>query len=65
MEPRRVPFDEDVHPWQTSHPVLADDRRLRGDLGVGPDQPEPDAALRETVEWLWDHREEILADEAR
>ena len=21
-------------------------------------------ALRETVEWLWEHREEILADEA-
>jgi nucleoside-diphosphate-sugar epimerase len=61
--PRRVPFTEDVHPWQTSHPVLADDRRLREDLGVGPGQPDPDDALRETVEWLWNHRKEILAEE--
>jgi nucleoside-diphosphate-sugar epimerase len=62
-EPRRVPFSEDVHPWQVSHPMLASDRRLRDDLGVGPDQPDPDDALRETVEWLWEHREEILASE--
>jgi nucleoside-diphosphate-sugar epimerase len=62
-EPRRVPFDEDVHPWQTSHPMLASDRCLREELGVGPDQPDPDDALRETVEWLWEHREEILAAE--
>ncbi len=62
-EPRRVPFEEDVHPWQTGHPVLASDRRLREDLGVGADQPDPSDALRETVEWLWDHREEILAGE--
>ena len=33
-------------------------------LGVGPDQPDPDAALEETVEWLWEHREEILASES-
>jgi nucleoside-diphosphate-sugar epimerase len=64
-EPRRVPFDEDIHPWQTGHPVLGSDRRLRDTLGVEPDQPEPETALRETVEWLWEHREEILADEAK
>ena len=63
-EPRPVPFSEDVHPWQVGHPVLASDRRLREDLGVGPDEPDPDDALRETVEWLWEHREEILANEA-
>jgi nucleoside-diphosphate-sugar epimerase len=63
-EPRRVPFSDDVHPWQTGHPMLADDRRLRDDLGVAPNQPDPDDALRETVEWLWEHRAEILADEA-
>ncbi|MBS1894552.1 MAG: hypothetical protein JST59_24890 [Actinobacteria bacterium] len=62
-KPRRVPFSEDVHPWQTSHPILASDRRLREDLGVAPDQPDPDDALRETVEWLWEHRTEILAGE--
>lgn len=61
--PRRVPFSDDVHPWQTAHPMLASDRRLREDLGVGVDQPDPDDALRETVEWLWEHREEILASE--
>ncbi len=60
-EPRRVPFSEDVHPWQVSHPMLASDRRLREDLGVAADQPDPDDALRETVEWLWDEREAILA----
>jgi nucleoside-diphosphate-sugar epimerase len=63
-EPRRVPFSEDVHPWQVSHPMLASDRRLRDELGVGPDQPDPDDALRETVEWLWERREEILSAEA-
>jgi nucleoside-diphosphate-sugar epimerase len=63
-EPRKVAFDGADHPWQTGHPVLGADRRLRDTLGVGPDQPDPDAALRETVEWLWEHREEILASEA-
>jgi nucleoside-diphosphate-sugar epimerase len=62
-EPRRVPFSEDVHPWQVSHPMLASDHRLRAELGVGCDQPDPDDALRETVEWLWEHREEILRSE--
>lgn len=64
-EPRKVPFEDAAdHPWQTGHPVLASDRRLRDVLGVGLDQPDPDDALRETVEWLWEHREEILAGEA-
>lgn len=64
-EPRQVRFSEDVHPWQTSHPILVSDRRPRDDLGVTSDQPDPDEALRETVEWLWEHREEILAGEGR
>jgi nucleoside-diphosphate-sugar epimerase len=62
-EPESVPFDAAEHPWQTSHPMLASDRRLRDELGVGPDRPDPDDALRETVEWLWEHREELLASE--
>ena len=62
-EPVTVPFDGADHPWQTSHPMLAADHRLRDTLGVGPDQPDPDDALRATVEWLWEHREEILASE--
>jgi nucleoside-diphosphate-sugar epimerase len=64
-EPRKVPFDEADHPWQTGHPSLGSDRRLRDTLGVGPDQPDPGDALRETVDWLWEHREEILESEAK
>jgi nucleoside-diphosphate-sugar epimerase len=63
-KPRKVPFEEADHPWQVGHPMLASDRRLRDVLGVGPDQPDPDDALRETVAWLWEHREELLAGEA-
>lgn len=39
------------HPWNTAHPVLASDRRLREVLGVT--EPDPRAALAETVEHLW------------
>ncbi len=63
-EPLKVPFERADHPWQTGHPVLGSDRRLRDSLGVQADDPDPDSALRETIEWLWAHREEILADEA-
>lgn len=62
-EPQKVSFDGADHPWQTSHPMLASDRRLRDTLGVRADQPDPDDALTETAEWLWEHREEILASE--
>jgi nucleoside-diphosphate-sugar epimerase len=55
--PVRVAFGETDHPWQTAHPVLCSDRRLRETLGVcGPD---PREALAETVRWLWDHREQL------
>ena len=53
-EPERVPFHEEDHPWQTSHPVLVSDQRLREVLGVT--EPDPEAALAETVQWLWKHR---------
>lgn len=54
-EPQRVSFAEEDHPWQTSHPVLASDARLRGVLGVI--KPDPERALAETVQWLWEqHR---------
>jgi nucleoside-diphosphate-sugar epimerase len=56
-EPVRVAFSECDHPWQTAHPVLCDDRRLRDVLDVT--EPDPRAALAETVEWLWSHREEL------
>lgn len=50
-EPRRVTFSEADHPWQTSHPVLASDARLREVLRVT--EPDPEAALAEMVRWLW------------
>jgi len=62
-EPRKVAFEEADHPWQTGHAVLGSDQRLREVLKVGADQPDPGEALRQTVEWLWSHREEILAME--
>lgn len=62
-EPHKVALTEADHPWQTNHPMLASDHRLREVLGVGPDEPDPDTALTETVEWLWEHREQILAGE--
>ena len=63
-DPERVEFSATDHPWQVGHPVLASDRRLRDILGVEIDQPDPDNALRETVDWLWEHRREILEAEA-
>lgn len=63
-EPQKVAFEHADHPWQTGHPVLGSDRRLCDILGVSPDEPDPADALRETVEWLWGQREEILAGEA-
>jgi nucleoside-diphosphate-sugar epimerase len=50
-EPRRVEFSDADHPWQTSHPVLVSDRRLREQLGVT--EPDPKEALAETVRFLW------------
>jgi nucleoside-diphosphate-sugar epimerase len=54
-EPVDVPFEEADHPWATAHPIIGSDVRLREVLKVqGPD---PREALRETLEWLWEHRE--------
>lgn len=56
-EPIRVDFPDTDHPWQTAHPVLASDGRLREVLGVRGRDPE--IALGETVRWLWEHRDEL------
>jgi nucleoside-diphosphate-sugar epimerase len=55
--PVDVAFHETDHPWQVGHPVLCSEERLRHVLGVT--EPEPRAALRETVTWLWEHRDEL------
>ena len=54
-EPERVPFSDTEHPWQTTHPVICSDRRLREVLGV--EEPDPKKALAETVAWLWERRD--------
>jgi nucleoside-diphosphate-sugar epimerase len=56
-EPQRVSFHDEDHPWQTSHPVLVNDQRLREVLGVTA--PDPEDALAETVRWLWQHRQRV------
>ncbi len=62
--PQKVEFGATDHPWQVGHPVLGSDQRLRDVLGVSADQPDPDDALRETVQWLWEHRSEVLKAES-
>ena len=51
------PFSYDParhHPFNVPSPCLFSDERLRRELGVGVDQPDPLAALEETVRWLSD-----------
>lgn len=62
-EPQKVDLSATDHPWQTGHPILGSDQRLREVLAIQIDQPDPDDALRETVEWLWEHRNWILEEE--
>ncbi len=54
-----VPFTDGDHPWQTVHPVVCSDERLRSVLGVT--EPDPAVALAATVRWMWDHRDELAA----
>jgi hypothetical protein len=56
-EPELVGGDRAEHPWAVRHPVMADTTRLETELGV--DAPEPVAATAETVDWLWERREEL------
>lgn len=52
----QVEFSETDHPWQTSHPIVCSDRRLREVLKVT--EPDSAAALAETVSWLWETRDD-------
>jgi nucleoside-diphosphate-sugar epimerase len=55
-EPVAVAWADGDHPWNARHPILADTTRLREVLGVA--RPDPIAATREQIEWLWMHRAE-------
>jgi nucleoside-diphosphate-sugar epimerase len=57
-EIRTVAADEDDHPWNVRHPVIADTGRLRQVLAVV--DPDPVAATTEQIMWLWDRREELM-----
>ena len=58
-EPVEVPFDPladpPAHGFALASPCLFDDRRLREELGVPPDAPDPREALERLVRWLWEH----------
>ena len=55
-EPVAVGWAEGDHPWNVRHPVLADTTRLREVLGVI--EPDPIAATRAQIAWLWEQRAE-------
>jgi nucleoside-diphosphate-sugar epimerase len=57
-QPETVPWADGDHPWNVRHPVLADAGRLREVLGV--DEPDARVATREQIEWLWQHRDELM-----
>jgi hypothetical protein len=51
-----LPWPDGDHPWNVRHPVVADTRRLQAVLGVV--EPDPGAATRAQIDWLWEHRAE-------
>jgi len=56
-KPIDVPFADEDHPWAAAHPIFGSDVRLREILEVR--EPDPRAALTETIEWLWQHRDQL------
>ena len=61
-EIEHVRWPDGDHPWNVRHPVLCDTTRLRTELGVT--EPDPRSATLATVDWLWQHREELAARRA-
>lgn len=55
--PIEVQFNDEDHPWAVAHPIFASDLRLREILEVR--EPDPRTALAETIEWLWQHRDQL------
>ena len=58
-QPHAIDWRESDHPWNVRHPVLADTTRLRNVLGVA--EPDPVAATKAQIDWLWDRRCELSA----
>jgi nucleoside-diphosphate-sugar epimerase len=58
-EPVDVPFADADHPWAAAHPLFCSDRRLRDILQIGVNAPDPRHALHATLDWLWEHRNEL------
>jgi nucleoside-diphosphate-sugar epimerase len=58
-EPVEVPFADADHPWAVAHPIFCSDRRLRDNLTVAADEPDPRVELHATLAWLWEHRTEL------
>lgn len=56
-----VPWEAAGHPFKMQSPFLCSDARLREVLNVV--EPDPRAALAETVRWLWDHGAEHYTDD--
>ena len=59
-EPVEVAWADGDHPWNVRHPIVADTTRLRDVLGVR--EPDPLEATAAQIDWLWEHRETLLAD---
>jgi nucleoside-diphosphate-sugar epimerase len=57
--PVEVPFKDEDQPWAAAHPIFGSDYRLREILEVR--EPDPRAALADTIEWLWQHRDQLPA----
>jgi nucleoside-diphosphate-sugar epimerase len=59
-ETEEVTWADGDHPWNVRHPVVADTARLREVLGVR--EPDPLKATVAQIDWLWEHREALLAE---
>ena len=54
-EPKEVSFDEAIHPWRVTSPLVVSDVRLREVLAIPSGRPDPRDALAATVRWYLEH----------
>jgi nucleoside-diphosphate-sugar epimerase len=59
-EPTEVAWADGDHPWNVRHPIVGDTTRLREVLGVR--EPDPLEATVAQIDWLWEHRDALLAE---